>query len=260
MAVALSAENIGNLLLMKPIQSLSSKKGLIRLIGIFYLIIIACGVYAHFMVRMPLLLLEGASEIEMMEAFQQNEVQFRLSIAADIIMVVSDIMVAYLFYILLKPLNRNLASLAAIFRLIQSVIIIGGIVLLCQLLPLFQGETDWLADMVQGRAVWVSTILKIHAQVYVFSGIFFGLSCSILGRLFLTADFLPDLLGILVSVAGLAYVVNGFTHILLPEFAPVTEGIVVVAALIAEILVCIWFLLLGLKGTLIQKRKTVNLQ
>jgi hypothetical protein len=244
---------------MNSFQSKSSNKGLIGLIGILYLIIIACGVYAHFMVRTPLLLLDGSSEVEILKALQQNEMQIRFSIAADFIMVLSDIFVAFLFYILLKPIHRNLSSLAAIFRLIQSVIIIGGIVLLCQLLPLIQGDTAWSSGQMVSRAGWALNILNIHAQVYIFSGIFFGISCTFLGRLFLKADFFPDFLGIFLSVAGMAYVADGFTNILFPKFAPVTEGMVIIAALIAEILVCVWFLIIGLKGIQMRKRKPATL-
>lgn len=239
--------------------STNATKGVIGVIGILYLLIIVCGVYAHFVVRTPWL--ESQPGTDFLAVLRADEMKLRLSLAADLVMVLCDIVVAYLFYVLFKPVHRHLARMAAVFRLIQSVIIIIGILLLFQLLPLISLDTvlPGMMDNPNTQAGWAFKILQVHGQVYMLSGVFFGISCALLGRLFLAADFLPDLLGILLTVAGMAYVADGFVNLLLPEYALVTEWMVIMAALIAEILVCLWFLAIGAKVSLGRSRKSVTL-
>jgi hypothetical protein len=51
---------------------------------------------------------------------------FRAGFVADSMMLLSDVAVAIIFYVLLKPVDGTLARMASAFRLIQAAILLSG--------------------------------------------------------------------------------------------------------------------------------------
>ena len=231
---------------------------IIGLIGWLYVVIISCGVYAHFWVR--------ASWFPVGRKFEEpgrimiEEGPLRFSLAADLLMVLCDVVVAYFLFVLFKSINRDMAKLTAILRLVQSVILVVAIIWLIQLLPL----TDTTKIVVGNQQLLevqnqIKSILQIHENIYRISGVFFGISLILLGRLILDTEFVPDILTLLMTMAGLSYILDGFISILFPEYSPITETLVTGAAIIAELFFCLVFLFIWLTATLNTRKQTLNL-
>lgn len=228
--------------LLKPFQA-----RLLLQLGVLYLLIIASGVFAHFLVRMQLM--ERIGDPDFLQVFFAQAERVRASLLADALMVGSDVLVGWLFYRLLKEVNPALSLLAAIFRWIQSAILGYG---LFRLLAL-RDALDW-----EGRAMvgtqsseligQIEGLLSDHAQLYIVSGVFFGLSCILLGVLFVRAAFMPGYLGVMLSLAGITYVLDGIVNFFAPAYAGFSESLVTVAALFAEIFLCLWLLIAGIGG------------
>lgn len=231
---------------------------ILGLIGWLYVVIITCGLYAHFWVRASWL--EVSSEFEVSGRIMIEEGPLRISLAADLLMVLCDIVVAYLLFVLFKSINRDIARLAAIFRLVQSVILVVGIIWLLQLLPQSGSAANLLNPLnISEAQPLIRSVLQIHDYVYLISGIFFGISLILLGQLFMKTPFVPDILALLMTLAGLSYMADGFISLLFPEYALITETMVTCAALIAELLFCLWFLFIWLIAARSAKRHNLNL-
>ena len=54
----------------------------------------------------------------------------------------------------------------------------------------------------------VQLLFKLHAQAFNIAILFFGFYCVLIGVLALRSTFLPRVLGVLMAIAGVAYVVN----------------------------------------------------
>ncbi|EAR14822.1 DUF4386 domain-containing protein [Robiginitalea biformata] len=231
---------------------------IIGLIGWLYALIISCGLYAHFWVRASWI--EVGRRFDFSGRIMIEEGPLRVSLAADLLMVLCDIVVAYLLFVLFISINRDIAKLAAIFRLVQSVILVVGIIWLLQLLLPSGSAANALDPLnISERQNQMRSVLQIHDYIYLIGGIFFGISLTLLGRLFLDAVFVPDILALLTILAGLSYMVDGFIFLLFPEYTLITETMVTFAALIAESLFCLWFLFIWLLGTLRGRGRTLNL-
>ncbi len=221
-----------------------SQSRLLIALGLLYTVIIAAGVFAHFTVRMKLL--ERISDIGFVDVFLARAQLIQWSFLADAAMVVADAAVGLLFLLLLKRVNATLSLLAAVARWIQSAILAYGIYFLTPLLHILDevsstGGTPETPGEVGG-------LLTDHAQLYILSGVFFGLSCMLLGYLFIRARFMPSYLGVFLGLAGLTYVADGAVNTLFPAYASLTETLVAVAALFAEIYLCVWLLFHGIRG------------
>jgi len=223
----------------------SSLRKIARITGLLYLIIIVCGLFSEMFVRSNLIVPGDATATA--HNIIASESLFRIGFASDLIMVICDIGVALALYVLLKPVNKGLALLAAFFRLAQATII--GINLLNHFtaLLLLSGadyltvfETDQLHALVM-------LFLQMHAHGYLISGVFFGLSCFVLGYLFFKSEYIPRILGVLLIFATFGYLIDSFTNFLFPRYAGITEWLVVASAVIAELSLCLWFLVKGVR-------------
>ena len=86
-----------------------------RVAGLLYVILIISGVFAKLVVRLSLIVPgDAAATVNNIKA---NELLFRIGVVSDIILAISYLLLALVFYVLLKPVNKNYASLVVIFVL-----------------------------------------------------------------------------------------------------------------------------------------------
>jgi hypothetical protein len=93
---------------------------LARIGGIFYLVIIAAGIYGEMFVRSKLII--SGDAVATANNIITSQLLWRTGIAADLLMHICDIPLMLIFYLLLKPVNKNLALLAMLFNLIQTAV------------------------------------------------------------------------------------------------------------------------------------------
>src|SRR5690348_10523024 len=89
-----------------------------RIGGVFYLIIIIAGISAELFIRGNMIVSNDATTT--FNNIVGSPLKWRMGIAADMVMHICDIPLMMIFYVLLKPVNRNLALLALLFVLTQS--------------------------------------------------------------------------------------------------------------------------------------------
>jgi len=87
-----------------------------RIGGVFYLIIIVAGVSGELLLRGPMVVSGNAAATA--QHIIGSPATWRLSIAADLLMHLCDVPVMLALFVLLRPVNRELAILAVLFNLI----------------------------------------------------------------------------------------------------------------------------------------------
>lgn len=215
-----------------------------RINGVLYLIIIAAGILGEIFVRGRLVVSGDATATA--NQLMASPLLWRIGIAGDIIMHVCDVPVMLIFYLLLKPVNRNLALLALLFNLIQTAVLVANKLLL--LLPLFLlGNADYLKafapDQLQALAYLA---IRVHSYGFGVGLIFFGFTCLVTGYLIFRSGYLPWIFGILLQLAGLSYLVNSFALLLAPAFAALINPAILLPAFIGELSLCLWLLVKGI--------------
>jgi len=225
-----------------------SPRKLAKIAGSGYLVIILAGIFAEFIIRSNLIVPGDAAATA--HQIIAKEGLFRLSIAGDLVMLLSDVMVACALYFLLKPVSRNLSLLAAFFRLVHSAVYGVNLLNLIFVLQLLEGysflgvfETDQLYALAM-------VFLKAHQYGYDIGLVFFGFHCGVLGYLVFRSGFFPRILGILLGVAAMAYLVNSFARFLMinyQAYESLFAVIVFVPAFVAELSFTLWLLVKGVK-------------
>lgn len=220
-----------------------------RAAGLLYLIIIIAGIFAEFFVRQSLIVPGDATTTA--SNIMASERLFRAGIAGDLVMIMSDVALALVFYVLLKPVSNSLALLATFFRLAQATILGINLLNLFFVLQLLSGA-DYLTvfgvDQVQAL---VLLFLNGHSIGYAIGLVLFGLSLSALGYLVFKSGYFPRVLGVLLIVASAGYLIDSFARFLLPtydNYEAILTLIVFLPAFIGELSMCLWLLLKGIKA------------
>jgi Domain of unknown function (DUF4386) len=221
----------------------ASPQAYARIGGVLYLIIIVAGILGELFIRGRIIVTGDAAATA--HNIMASQSLWRMGIAGDLIMHVCDVPLALIFYVLLRPVSKNLALLAVLFNLIQTAVMVANEIVL--LLPLFLlGGAKYLqsVDPHQLQALaYVS--LKLNDYGFGVGLIFFGFECITLGYLIFRSGYLPRILGVLMPLAGLCYLTNSFALLLAPELATKLFPGIMLPSFIAETSFCLWLLVKG---------------
>ena len=230
---------------MKTMSFTQNMKRNARTAGVLYLVVILSGLFSELFVRSGIIVPGDAAATA--ANITANDFLFRLGFVSDLVMVMSDVGLALLFYLLLKPVSQGLSLLAAFFRLAQASVL--GINLLHYYLPLLllgdgNHSSGFSTEQINALSLF---FLNAHSYGYLISGVFFSMSCIILGYLMYQSISFPKWLGILVAAAGFSYLIDSLTHFLFPELTSQSEILVLTIAVASELTLCLFLLIKGIK-------------
>lgn len=217
-----------------------------RTAGLGYLMIIVCGIFAEFFARGSLIVPGDA--VATAGNIAASEQLFRIGIAGDLIMLLSDVVLAWALYAIFKPVHASLAMLAAFLRLVHAAVYGANLLNLFMVLRLLSGANELGGFDAGHLQSLVSLFLNGHSTGYLIGLVFFGLHCAVLGYLIYRSGYIPRILGILLLFAAFGYLVDCFAQVLMPNYQAVQSIfmlIVFVPALIGELSLSLWLLLAG---------------
>jgi len=222
-----------------------------RIGGILYLGIIIVGALDQIFIRGRLI--ASGDAVSTAKNIMAAESLWRIGIAGDIIMHVFDIPVMLVLYILLKPVNKNLALLAVLFNIIQTAVLVANKLNL--FMPLFLlGSVDYLKAFEPSQLNALSYLfVRAHDIGFGIGLIFFGFACLVYGYLLFRSGYFPRAIGVLILIAGLSYLTNSFTLILAPAYAGIVLPILGLA-LIGELSLGLWLIVKGVNVPMWEKR------
>ena len=211
--------------------------------GVLYLIIIVLGLFGEAFVRDKLIVSGDATATA--NNIMASQLLWRIGVAGNLVHLVCAVALTLIFYVLLRPVNKNLALLAAFFNLVS--IAVEVLIKLDLFAVLFLlGGADYL-KVFEPRQLHALAYLALKSHGYGFgiSLVFFGFECLVLGYLIFKSGYFPRILGILMQIAGLCYLTNSFALFLAPTFADMIFPAILVPAFIGESSLCLWLIVKG---------------
>ncbi|MBD3788587.1 MAG: DUF4386 domain-containing protein [Sphingomonadales bacterium] len=183
-----------------------------RLAGLLYLVIIIAGLGAELGLRDPLIDYSDADATA--AAILAAPAQFRLAIAADLVMALSDAGLAILLYLIFRAMAPGLALSAMVFRLIQTVLIAASLMALL---------TAWLvltrAEGLADASTLALVFLDLHAHGYDLGLVFFGVNSLIMGLLVWHSGLFAKAFGAGLAGAGLVYLIGSGLRFFAPDLS-----------------------------------------
>ncbi|MFD2767553.1 DUF4386 domain-containing protein [Micromonospora eburnea] len=220
----------------------ASPRRLARAAGLLYLINIVGGAFAISVV--PAMLVTP-DPVTTAHNIASHELLYRSGLAAHVVVTVTNVGLAVIFYDLLKVVNRRLALLDVFFILVGTAIEAAGLV--NQFAPLVLTGDGPYANALPAAQLQALAYLPgdLSGIDYTIHTVFFGFDLLCMGYLLLRSRFLPTTIGVLLAIDGLAYLIYSFTNILAPGFAAHLVPWIQLPALLGEGTLCLWLLVAG---------------
>ncbi len=221
----------------------ASPRWLARIAGALYLVNILGGAFAIGVVPALLFAPDPATTAANIQA---HELLYRFGLAAHLVVTVTNIPLAVIFYELFKVVNRRIAMLGAFFILVATAIEAAGLPDQFAPLVLLSGEpyaSALPAAQLQALVQLSGELAPSHYTIYT---VFFGGDIICFAYLILKSGFLPRTIGILFAIDGLAYIAYSFTTLLAPGVAAQLAPWSLVPPLLGEGSLSLWLLLVGI--------------
>ena len=215
-----------------------------RMAGFLYFMYMVTTIFADVGGRSKLIVFDDAAATA--NNIMASEGLFRLSFVSDLLSAVFFLLAAWALYVLLKPVNKELALLFLLLNL--GGVAVYSINLLNQFAAvLLLSGADTLnvfqADQLKALAMF---FLNLYQNGYWISQIFFGAWLFPLGYLVFKSGFLPRILGIVMMIHCAGWLMTFLQFFLFPDYGLITH-LTYPLGFISEFGLTLWLLIMGVK-------------
>lgn len=174
---------------------------------------------------------------------QAQEVLFRFGFASSLAAVAFHLVWSFLFYQLMRPVNRTLAALATAMIVVGCALQAVVALLYGAPLAVLQGPHP-INGLSEGQLHGLTTVLlNLNSQAFDAYLVFFGFWCVPAGYLIARSTFLPRVLGLLLMADGI-----GYSLFLWPPLATLVFPAIAVVSAAAELPLIFWLLVYGVNS------------
>jgi hypothetical protein len=178
-----------------------------------------------------------------------NEVLFRIGIVNELITSVVAVILALALYVLLKPVNKNLALLALLLKLTEAILL--AVIALSDFIALLilKGQAALALSEPERMLALVGLFFNMRISVSSIPMVFLGLNLMLFLYLLFQSKYVP---GILAGFGILSYALI-FIYALLTMLSPNYAAIMLIQSIcwapscIFEVVIGLWLLLKGIK-------------
>ena len=204
--------------------------------GVLLLLTIVAGFFGELYVPSQLVSHDAATTAANLTA---HESLFRLGFAAYLVEACCDIALALSFYVLLKPVNKNLALLSAFFGVVSTATFALTQLVYFAALPLTRNLQTFTPDQVASVTQLCMKLYGLGSGVFM---VFYGIATLLRGYLIYRSKYLPRAIGALFALAGVAFIVKSFTLVLAPSYA---SDFLLAPTFVATVALTGWLLVKG---------------
>ena len=191
-----------------------------RFAGVLFLVSFVAGGFGEAYVPSKLIVSgDAAATAENIKAFGSL---FRWGFAGYLVEAACDIVLALIFYVLLRPVRKDIALLAAFFGLVGTAVFAAAELFYLAPLLILRGA-GYLNTFSPDQ---LNTLALLSLKLFAYGGamftVFYGVAWVLRGYLIFRSGYLPRLLGVLMTLGGLAFITRNFLLVLAPAYAPGT--------------------------------------
>lgn len=210
-----------------------------RAAGVFLILTMVAGWLGE--VQIPSQFLTGDSATTA-DQLRNNQDLFRLGFAAYLVEAFSDLVLAWLFYVLLRPVHRDLALLGAFFGIV-SMTTFAVMKMFYFAAPIFVEPSAYVTGFSPEQNDGLATVfVRLYGRLTGVFMLFYGTAWIIRGYLTFKSGYLPLFLGAIMIVAGVGFFAKNVTLLLLPAYS---SDILLAPMALNMLALAIWMLVKG---------------
>jgi hypothetical protein len=219
-----------------------------QLTGLGYLIIFISGFFANFFI-LEGLVVEGDPVLTTLN-FQNNTDAFERGLISFWVMVGVDVLLAWPLFLLLKQVSPKLARFSSLIRVINGVVFGLALFSLMKIAKLFEFPEVLRNSTTEELQTIVMTHLNSFESTWDAALILFGVHLLIMAYLLVRSVSFPKWIGVLIGLAGLAYLADSTVRLVWGDgsmVAGILEVAVIVAGVLGEFSFTLFLLIRGQK-------------
>jgi hypothetical protein len=223
-----------------------SQRKAAKVAGFTFLFAIAIVIFSNFSINFRFIIPDNA--VDTARNIMAHETLFRINIVSNLIYLVTLVVMFTSLYVILKPVNKNLALAAAFFRLVYA--LMWGFMAINTFAALrLLGDASYLSVFELDQ---LQTLSRLHLSsswdAYYIGLPFWGLASMVCSYLWLRSKYIPRALAIFGIFSSLWCVICAFIFITFPNFGEtVNLWFFDMPLVIFEITLGFWLLFKGLR-------------
>jgi len=218
-----------------------------RLAGLLYLILVITGVFSIMFVSSQIIV--SGDVIATAKNIIVKEFLFRTGIINNLISNTIFVLLVLVLYKIFKQVNEYQAKLMVALVIVQIPAVFIMESLNITSLMIFKGELLQTFEINQ-RQDLAMLFLKINDYGTLTIEMFWGLWLLPFGLLVYKSRFIPRIFGILLIVAGIAYMNSSLVSLLFPNYSTIVNQPTLLLVAIGEISITLWLLIKGVKDNI----------
>src|ERR1043166_3285740 len=185
--------------------------------GVLFLLTVVAGGYGEGYVPSKFIVPSDAAAT--VATIKGSEFLFRLGFAGFLIESFCDVALAWMFYVLLRPVDRNISLLAA-FLGVMSAAVFAGCELFFFMAIHISGSAGYLKSFSPDQ---LNTLALLSLKFYAIGGAIFtgyyGLGWILRAYLMFQSGYFPKFLAVLMAIGGFGFLTRNFLLVLAPSYA-----------------------------------------
>jgi hypothetical protein len=224
---------------------MDSTKKQARIAGLLYVLIAVTAPVG--LIYVPGKLFVSGDATATADHIRASESLLRTGIASELFHQTIEVFLVLVLYGLFKPVNKSFARQLAILGLVPIPIVFLNVLNEIAALILVSGA-NFLAVFGKPQLdAFAMFFIRLHGQGLHVAAIFWGLWLFPFGLLVMRCGFIPKALGVLMMIAGLGYVLDSFTSLILPHYTSIVGDVAGILEF-GELPIILWLLIWGAKA------------
>ena len=223
---------------------MNSLKKNTRIAGLLYVVLAV--IFPFSLIYVPSTLFVIGDATATASNIRTSELLFRAGIASGLVANVLFVFLVLALYRLLNEVSRKQAVLMVILVVLAVSVAFGNSFNQIAALVVLSGA-DFLSVFEKPQLDALAYVfLRLHSQALQAIQIFWGLWLFPFGLLVYKSRFIPKVLGVLLLIAGSAYLASSFVSMVLPQYKDIISPLLSILIL-GEVPIIFWLLFIGLK-------------
>lgn len=227
-----------------------------KIVGVLYLVTMASSMFGELYVRRNLIVPRDA--VTTAANIVASGQLYRLGLVTDLLTVAGVIALLWGLHVILKPVNKNVALLATLFRVMESAIAAASVAFAFVALRFLAGTAYLQAFDPPQLAVLSRVIMGGHGTGLSIAFIFLGLGSAIFSYLWLKSGYIPRAIAWLGIFSSLLMTVFGSVAMVFPPVGNAVGLTYMAPMFFYEVGLGIWLLAKGLKAPAVDNTSTAG--
>lgn len=223
-----------------------------KIAGVLLLLSIIGGGLGEFYIPSKLIVSGNATATA--NNIRQFDFLFRVGFATYLIEGICDVALSWIMYVLLRPVHKNLALLAAFFGLVSTAVF--AVAELFYFAPVFILKGVGLQTFSPGQ---LDGLALLSLRFYGYGGmlfvVFYGIATAIRGYLIFRSGYLPKFIGVLLVIGGIGFILKSFTLALAPTYS---SGILLLPMSLGGVTLLVWLLVKGIDENILAAQPSAH--